>query len=144
MSVYQTYIEQLFDMLKRAADGLQKAGIDYRLVGGLAIFFHVDHLDPLAARFTRDIDLAIHRRDVAAVRAVLDPIGFRYHLVFINEKVRPEYLEPVPDSPAVTSLVLAPVSDLLLMKLTSFREKDRVHVRDMDAVGLITPKTKHC
>lgn len=25
------------------------------------------------------------------------------------------------------------------MKLTSFRLKDRVHVRDMDEVGLITP-----
>ena len=26
------------------------------------------------------------------------------------------------------------------MKLTSFRDKDRVHVRDMDSVGLITPE----
>ncbi len=165
MTAYQAHIEQLFEVLKRAANGLQKAGIDYRLVGGLAIFFHVDHLDPLAARFTRDIDLAIHRRDVEAIRTALEPIGFTsrhvagvdmllnsdrpkassaIHLVFMNEKVRPDYLEPVPASPAVTSLVegiaLAPVSDLLLMKLTSFREKDRVHVRDMDSVGLITPE----
>lgn len=165
MTVYQTHIEQLFDVLKRAADGLRMAGVDYRLVGGLAIFFHVDHLDPLAARFTRDIDLAIHRQDIDAIRAALEPIGFTYrhvagvdmllnsdhpkassaiHLVFMNERVRPDYLQPVPSSPAVMTLVegiaLAPISDLLLMKLTSFREKDRVHVRDMDAVGLITPE----
>jgi hypothetical protein len=32
------------------------------------------------------------------------------------------------------------VADLVKMKLTSFRDKDRVHVRDMDGVGLITPE----
>jgi hypothetical protein len=151
-------------VLKRAADGLCQAGLDYRLVGGLAVFFHVDSRDPIAARFTRDIDLAVNRQDLDAIRSALEPIGFTYrhaagvdmllntadpkassaiHLVFINEKVRPGYLEPVPNSPAVTGLAegiaLAPVSDLLLMKLTSFREKDRVHIRDMDSVGLITP-----
>ena len=30
------------------------------------------------------------------------------------------------------------VADLVRMKLTSFREKDRVHIRDLDGVGLIT------
>jgi len=28
------------------------------------------------------------------------------------------------------------------MKLTSFRLRDKVHVKDMDAVGLITPEEK--
>jgi len=36
--------------------------------------------------------------------------------------------------------LIAPVADLVKMKLTSFRDKDRVHVRDMDGVGLITPE----
>jgi hypothetical protein len=31
-----------------------------------------------------------------------------------------------------------PVADLLRMKLSAFRDKDRVHVRGMDAAGLIT------
>lgn len=35
---------------------------------------------------------------------------------------------------------LAPVADLVLMKLTSYRLKDRVHIQDLDAVGLITPE----
>lgn len=30
------------------------------------------------------------------------------------------------------------VADLLRLKLSSFRDKDRVHVRGMDAAGLIT------
>jgi hypothetical protein len=36
--------------------------------------------------------------------------------------------------------LLAPVADLVRMKLTSFRLKDKVHLQDMDSVGLITPK----
>ena len=65
-------------------------------------------------------------------------------LVFVGEKVRPEYVEPVPafSQPTVTveGVLLAPVADLVRMKLTSFRDKDRVHVRDLDSVRLITPE----
>ena len=32
------------------------------------------------------------------------------------------------------------VADLVKMKLTSFRLKDRVHLQDLDGVGLITPQ----
>jgi hypothetical protein len=35
-------------------------------------------------------------------------------------------------------VLLAPVSDLVRMKLTSYRLKDRLHVHDMDNAGLIT------
>lgn len=34
------------------------------------------------------------------------------------------------------------VQDLLRMKLTSNRDKDRVHVRSMDAAGLITSEVE--
>jgi hypothetical protein len=33
---------------------------------------------------------------------------------------------------------VAPVADLVRMKLTSYRLKDKVHIQDLDAVGLIT------
>jgi hypothetical protein len=53
-------------------------------------------------------------------------------------------VEPVPDfsKPTVTEegILLAPVSDLVRMKLTSLRLKDKVHLLDMDSVGLITPR----
>jgi hypothetical protein len=66
------------------------------------------------------------------------------HLVFVEEEGRPDYVEPVPgfSSPVRTAegVVLAPVADLVRMKLTSFRLRDRVHLKDMDAVGLITPE----
>jgi hypothetical protein len=31
------------------------------------------------------------------------------------------------------------VADIVRMKLASFRLKDRVHIQDIDSVGLITP-----
>ena len=37
-------------------------------------------------------------------------------------------------------ILLAPVADLVRMKLTSFRLKDKVHIIDLDSVGLITPE----
>ncbi|MBL8291953.1 MAG: hypothetical protein JNN08_08950, partial [Bryobacterales bacterium] len=64
------------------------------------------------------------------------------HLLFLHEKVRPDYPE-VPDSPPETTgegVLIAPVADLVRMKLTRYRLKDRVHIQDLDAVGLITPE----
>ena len=38
---------------------------------------------------------------------------------------------------------MATVADLVCMKLTSYRLKDRAHIQDLDAVGLITQETEH-
>jgi hypothetical protein len=57
-----------------------------------------------------------------------------------GEKVRPQYLEAAPDvsqaedTPFFRILTL---DALVRMKLTSFRDKDRVHLRDLLDVGLI-------
>src|ERR1700692_2200615 len=89
-----------------------------------------------------------HYRHVAGVDMLVDAkepkARSTVHLVFIREKVRREYLEPVPDftEPTVTKkgILLAPVADLVRMKLTSFRLKEKVHIIDLDSVGLITPE----
>ncbi len=64
------------------------------------------------------------------------------HLVWAGEKLRPSYTTPSPD---VGESVRDPegywvvdLSALLRMKLTSFRDIDRVHIADMIGVGLIT------
>lgn len=165
ITAYDRHVEQLFDALTRLAKALSQAGIEYRLVGGVAVFLHVHERDPLAARLTRDIDVAVDRRDLARIAEAVRPFGFEHrhaagvdllvdaqepktrsaaHLVFVREKVRPEYVEPVPDfSPPVRTsegVLLAPVANLVRMKLTSFRLKDRLHLKDMDSVALITPE----
>jgi hypothetical protein len=163
---FEKRVEQLFDMSKRLAEALSRAGIAYRIVGGLAAYLHVEAADPGAGRLTRDVDAAVERRDLASIVAAAEPFGFvfRYvagvdmlvdtkepnvrravHFVFVGEKVRPEYSEPVPEFTAPArfgELLVAPVADLVRMKLTSFRDKDRVHLRDLDDAGLITPEVE--
>jgi hypothetical protein len=62
------------------------------------------------------------------------------HLLFAGEKVKAEYSEAAPSLAEVDKhelhklLALKP---LVIMKLTSFRLKDRVHLLDMIDVGLI-------
>lgn len=160
---YDMHVEQLFEKMRRVHRALSEAGISYRVVGGMGVFFQVGARDPDNARLTRDVDLAVDRRELAKITTAAEKYGFRYrhaagvdmlvdvkepktsaiHLIFVREKVRPEYLEPVPDfsEPTVSSegVLLAPVADLVRMKLTSFRMKDRVHIQDMDSVRLITP-----
>jgi len=157
------HVEQLFEVMDRLHTALAKAGIAYRIVGGMAVYFQVSERDPMAGRFTRDVDIAVDRRDLQRIAQAAEAFGFQYrhvagvdmlvdakqpkarsavHLVFIREKVRPDNLEPVPEfSEAVVvkqGLLLAPVADLLKMKLISFRIKDKTHIIDMDGVGLIT------
>lgn len=165
VAAYDRHVEQLLDTVRRLAQALTVAGIDYRVIGGVAVFLHVSERDPLAARLTRDVDIAVDRAQLQAIDEAVRPFGFVYrhaagvdmlvdasepsarsavHMIFVREKVRPEYLEGVPDfSPPVRTsegVLLAPVADLIRMKLTSYRLKDRVHIQDLDAVGLITPE----
>ena len=162
---FENKVDQLFEVAGRLAKALSQAGIEYRVIGGFAAYMHVNEIEPMAARLTRDIDVAIDRKDLEAIAEATRPLGFRYrhvagvdmlvdaeapkahsavHLVFIGEKVRQEYSEPVPTfSPAVryeNGISIISVADLVKMKLTSFRLKDRVHVQDLDGVGLINPE----
>ncbi len=158
---YDTHVEQLFDRIHQLHALLTAAGIPYRVVGGMAVFIHVFERDPLRARLTSDVDAAIDRAHLPAVIEAARKAGWVYrhaggvdmltdaarpkarsaiHLLFVNEKVRPEYAEAVPASPPEKTregILIATVADLVRMKLTSYRLKDRVHIQDLDGVGLI-------
>jgi hypothetical protein len=62
------------------------------------------------------------------------------HMIFAGEKVRAEYATPSPDiaesEPAAQFQVVA-LEALVRMKLNSYRDKDRTHLRDMIEVGLV-------
>ena len=160
---YDRHVEQLFETLRRFTNAMTNAGIEYRLVGGFAVYLRVNDRDPMAARLTRDIDVSVDRSDLDRICRAVEPFGFRYrhaagvdmlldatrptarsavHLLFVRERVRPDYLTSVPDfsptEPTREGFLAAPVADLIQMKLTSFRLKDQVHIQDMDSVGLIT------
>jgi hypothetical protein len=62
------------------------------------------------------------------------------HVVFAGEKVRPEYVLAAPDvaeSEATGVGFVLSLESLVTMKLTSFRDKDRMHLRDLLDVELI-------
>jgi hypothetical protein len=162
---YDRHVDQLFEVLNRVGSALRAAGIEYRLIGGVAVYLHVAERDELAARITRDIDLSVNREDLPRIAEAVRPAGFALrhvagidmlvdaakpsarsavHLVMAGERVRPTDIAPIPEfsAPVESSegILIVPVADLLCMKLTSFRLKDKVHVQDMDGVGLITPE----
>jgi hypothetical protein len=163
-TIFEDAVEKIFDDTKRFAAALDAAAIPYRVDGGLAVFVHVDARDPMAARLTKDVDVAIDRQNLNAIRAALEAHGFTFrhaagvdmfvdannpnasaavHLLFAGERVRPDDLELVPDShpePSPRGFMIAPVVDLVHMKLTSYRLKDQVHIQDLDHAGLITPE----
>jgi len=163
-AAYDIHVEQLLERMRRFHAALDSAGIPYRIVGGMAVFIHVSERDPEKARLTADVDAGISRQDLSRIVAAAEKGGFHFrhvagvdmlvdmdrprarssvHLVFVNEKVRPTYVEAVPASAPVRTkegIVVAPVVDLVHMKLTSFRLKDKVHIQDLDSVGLITPE----
>jgi hypothetical protein len=156
------------DLARRLCGAMKSAEINYRIVGGLAVFFHVDRVEPMAARLTPGADFVIDHQNMIRVAEQLPPLGFELgyingvhtvsgnvhgsvrtvgHLIFVGQKVRPGYIEPVPGfSPASVTgegFLVASVPDLVRMKLTSNRIIDKTHLIDMDGVGLITPEIEN-
>ncbi|OHB72779.1 MAG: hypothetical protein A2V70_12370 [Planctomycetes bacterium RBG_13_63_9] len=154
-------VEKVRQRLLRAASALEKAGIPYAVAGGNAVAAWVSRVDEAAVRNTQDVDILLRRSDLEAAKAALAEAGFVYrhsagldmfldgpgakardavHIVFAGEKVRPEYVAPAPDvsdSEATSTFSILSLESLVRMKLTSFRDKDRTHLRDLIDVGLI-------
>ena len=163
---YEEALETIAQRVRRAAAALEKHGVPYAVVGGNAVAAWVSRVDPEAVRGTRDVDITIRRSDLARATEAMAEAGFRFRevlgiamfvdvvkptvkggvrLVFAEEKVRPEYahaVPPIPENPprSLDNYAVVPLESLVCMKLTSFRDKDRTHVRDMLEVGLITPE----
>ena len=63
------------------------------------------------------------------------------HLIFAGEKITADSIEPSPAvdeiDPGCEDFRLIGLAALVTMKLTSYRDKDRVHLRDMIEIGLL-------
>jgi hypothetical protein len=62
------------------------------------------------------------------------------HVLWAGEKPVPDAIENTPElheTEASEGFSLVPLQDLVRMKLISFRDKDRMHLRDLLSVGLI-------
>jgi hypothetical protein len=161
---FEKRVNEIFDLADRVEQAFAAAGLDYRVIGGLAAYLYVEEAAPDAGRLTRDIDIAVRREDLERIVRAVEPFGLQYrhvagldmllqtgepsarrgvHLLFTGEKVRPEYPEPAPklgDFRRLRGIRLIPLGDLVRMKLTSFQAKDEAHLKDLDEAGLITPE----
>jgi hypothetical protein len=154
-------VEKVRERLLRSTLALETARVPYAVAGGNAVAAWVARVDESAVRNTRDVDVLLRRGDLEAASRALTNAGFSHrhaagmdmfldgprakardavHIVFASEKVRPEYPVPAPDvtesEPAGSFRVLT-LDALVRMKLTSFRDIDRAHLRDMIGVDLI-------
>jgi hypothetical protein len=160
-------VEQVRRRLERAAKALGDAGILYAVIGGNAVAAWVSRVDDAAVRNTKDVDILLRRSDFERARAALEADGFVHrrvaslgkagsmdvfldgpdakvrdaiHILWAGELATPDAIELTPELAATEpgdGFELIPLPDLVRMKLTSFRDRDRMHLRDLASVGLI-------
>lgn len=154
-------VEKVQERLERTTTALEKAGIPYAIIGGNAVRAWVAQADEAAVRTTRDVDILLRRADFPAAVAAMEAAGFTYrhvksidmfldgpaakardavHVLFAGEKVRSDDLAPAPDISEAEEIQrhrTLTLAALVRMKLTSFRDKDRMHLRDMIDVELV-------
>lgn len=154
-------MEKVRARLLRAAAALERAGIPYAVTGGNAVAAWVSRVDEAAVRNTRDVDLLLRRSDLvpatraleaagcvhrrsAGVEMFLDGPGAKardaVQILFAGEKVQPDYAYAAPDvadAEPTEGMRLVSLDALVRMKLTSFRDRDRMHLRDLIDVGLV-------
>jgi len=160
LHAYNNHLDQLTATASRVCNALRQAGIDYRVVGGLAVLFHVQSRDPLAARLTKDVDLAVNRADLNRIAEAVRSIGLEYrhvaatgqiagidmlvdavtpkarsgvHLLFAGERVRPTDLEPVP----VLSDPIVADQGILVTSLASILRMKLISFRQRDKTHIV-------
>lgn len=154
-------VAKVRERLLRATAALEAAQIPYAVVGGNAVASWVATVDEGAVRNTRDVDLLVRRSDLPAITAALEQAGFvggtlldvvmfrdgeegtlseAVHLLFVREKTRSDHLLPAPQITTVrdaAGFCVIAFDELVMMALSTYRNKDAVHLRDMIEVGLV-------
>lgn len=154
-------VEAVEERLLRSCRALEAGGVPYAVIGGNAVAAWVAQIDEGAVRNTRDVDILIRREDLPKAIQVMEAVGFVYanvtgvdlfidgpkgkpsqgvHLLFAGELVRDKDAVPTPTINEATQgprFRLVALEALLRMKLTSYQDKDKTHIRDMIGVGLI-------
>jgi hypothetical protein len=110
---------------------------------------HVEEANPEHSTLTRDVDLMVRRADLERIRdAGIDTLphssadGGR-PAVNLTFTATDGPIRPGRKSILGEEVFVIPVADLVTMKLSSYRDKDRVHIRSMDAAALITPDVEN-
>ncbi len=166
-------IENVRRRLLASARILDAAGVPYAVVGGNAVAAWVSRAEEAAVRNTRDVDILIRRSDLPAAIAAFESAGFLHrrvaslgrpghmdvfldtpggkvrdaiHILFALERPLPDSLvenADVSESEATGEFRLIALEALVRMKLAAWRDKDRMHLRDLASVGLVNETWRH-
>ena len=155
-------VERVNERLRKTVRILEEAEVPYAVVGGHAVRVWVAQVDEAAVRTTRDVDILIRPDDFPLLQAAMTKAGFHHrqtagldmfveqpdasardavHVVLAGQRVRNDDYEPNPDivpNTRANDFCTITLETLVRMKLNSFRDKDRVHLRDMISVGLVS------
>jgi hypothetical protein len=155
-------LDEVTERLQRITRALEEVSVPYALVGGQAVALWVATKDAAAVRTTKAVDILLQREDLPRARAASLAVDMEYfeavgvgmflertnpnprqavHLIWAGEKVRPEYSLPSPTIDERVTLEpgkqVVSLAGLVRMKLLSYRDQDRVHLRDLIDVGLV-------
>ena len=154
-------VEKVQERLEKTTRTLEAADIPYAIIGGNAVRAWVAQADEAAVRTTRDVDILLRRSDLQRAITAMEAAGFVYrhsagidmfldhaeakardavHVLLASEKVRETDILAAPDvdeSVQVDGHNTLSLEALVRMKLNVFRDKDRMHLRDMLDVELI-------
>ena len=159
-------IDSVRNRLLNVARTLTLANVPYAVVGGNAVAAWVATVDEAAVRNTRDVDILLRRSDMPLATAALEAAGFVHrrvaspgkaghldvfldgpdakvrdavHVLFAGEKPLPESFPnaDITESEDTQDFRIISVEALVRMKLGAWRDKDRMHLRDLASVGIV-------
>lgn len=154
-------VEKVRERLERACKALEDDQVPYAIIGGNAVAAWVATVDDGAVRNTRDVDILLRDEDLDRATMALAKVGFvrdsvknvtvfldgpegkpsqGLHILRAGTKVRPEYVTAAPQveqSVTIEGKKIVELEALDGMKLNSFRDKDRTHLRDMIQIEMI-------
>ncbi len=147
VGAYDLAEEQLLDVARRFSDAAASVDVPIPIVGALAAFLHVDEREPIAARLTPEVDVAILKWDLDRLQLAAGLHGFAFEEnTFRLRETRPRSIVRIvfaaigAHPERLRGLAVATVADLVRMELSTFRLKNKLYIQDMDGVGLITPE----
>lgn len=157
--------ERVVERARKVSTLLRRNHIPHAISGGLAVHALVWEVDGGSAHAKGNIDMLINRADLETVQNLLRDSGrdtvdmhaalsnahldrkrSMVRLICAGEKLRERYPHATPkleghfSFPSLLGFECLLLEPLLMMKLTSYRHVDIVHIQDLLQEHLITPK----
>jgi hypothetical protein len=145
---FEERLQDPFSLAARLAKAFGAAGIEYRVVGGLAAYLYVEEAEADAGRLTKDIDILVRRQDLPRIAEAVEPFGLEYRhaagVDMLAQKGAPSARRAVrinfssanlQSGRTIDGIPVPPLADLVTMKLTRFRIEDGMCLHDIDEQG---------